>query len=185
VDAVSRLAPPADLGGAGCSAQEINEGSCDARSLADSIPGEFQVQPVGGAVALEGNFELRFPVYGDRIRGAAFLDWGQVWSDPEDVDPGEVVWTPGLGIRYFSPIGPIRVDLGYYGGRGEDVTVLTTEVCVRTDDGCIDPLPGVDYSYTELEKTRTLRSLDLPVRWNRPASFLDRLQIHFSIGQAF
>lgn len=185
VDALDALAKPVITGGAGCSALTINDGSCDARSLATSDPGAFQVQPVGGAVAFEGNIELRFPVYGDNLRGAAFIDFGQVWSDKAAVDFSQVVGTPGLGIRYFSPIGPIRVDLGYYGGRGETVTVLTTEVCVKTGTACLEPVPGVEYDPTSLSKTRVLRTLDLPVLWNSRTSFLDRLQIHLSIGQAF
>ena len=113
------------------------------------------------------------------------MDFGQVWSDRFAVDFGDVIFTPGIGARYFSPIGPIRIDIGYYGGQGEDVAVLTTELCVRTDDGCSEPAPGEIYLRSQLEKTGMLRTLDLPVRWNTKKSFLDRLQIHFSIGQAF
>lgn len=184
-DATGLLARPESEGGAGCSAAEINDGSCDATRVAATRPDALQPQPVGGAVALEGNFELRFPVYGANLRGAAFLDFGQVWSGSDDVDLSDMAWTPGLGFRYFSPIGPIRIDLGYYGGPGETLTVLTTEVCVETVDDCVEPLPGVAYSPTELSRTRTLRSLNQPVLWAPRKSFLDRLQIHFSIGQAF
>jgi hypothetical protein len=124
-------------------------------------------------------------VYGDNLRGAAFIDFGQVWSDRTAVDLSQVVWTPGIGVRYFSPIGPIRVDIGYYGGRGETVTVLTTELCVKSGDECTEPEPGTDYDRADLSKTRDLRTLDLPVLWITRTSFLDRLQIHLSIGQAF
>ncbi len=185
VDALDWLAKPVADGGAGCSALTINDGTCDARSLAASDPGAFQVQPVGGAVAFEGNIELRFPLYGTNLRGASFVDFGQVWSDRSAVDLSQVVWTPGLGVRYFSPIGPIRIDIGYYGGRGETVTAATTEVCVKTGTDCVEPMPGVEYDPTSLSKTRVLRTLDLPVLWNSRTSFLDRLQIHLSIGQAF
>ncbi|MGD8279032.1 MAG: BamA/TamA family outer membrane protein [Gemmatimonadota bacterium] len=185
VDALDALARPVADGGAGCDALSINDGTCDARDLAARDPGRFQVQPVGGAVAFEGNVELRFPVWGDNLRGAAFLDFGQVWSDRDAVDFSRVVATPGLGIRYYSPIGPIRVDLGYYGGRGETVTVVTTELCVRTGADCVVPVPGVEYDPTAFSKTRVLRTLDMPVLWNTRTSFLDRLQIHLSIGQAF
>jgi len=185
VDALDALAKPVAEGGAGCGAIAINDGTCDARELAADDPGAFQVQPVGGAVAFEGNVELRFPVWGDNLRGAAFLDFGQVWSDRDAVDFSQIVGTPGVGVRYFSPIGPIRVDLGYYGGRGETVTVLTTELCVKTGADCVEPIPGVEYDPSALSKTRVLRTLDTPVLWNARTSFLDRLQIHLSIGQAF
>src|SRR5690606_15305558 len=57
----------------GCAPQEINVGTCDVRMLAARSPGQFDVRPVGGAVLLEGNVEARFPIWSDRVRGAAFL----------------------------------------------------------------------------------------------------------------
>ncbi|MGQ0813008.1 MAG: BamA/OMP85 family outer membrane protein, partial [Gemmatimonadota bacterium] len=37
-----------------CSAEQINSGSCDVALLADTLPGRFEVRPVGGAAILEG-----------------------------------------------------------------------------------------------------------------------------------
>ena len=31
----------------------------------------------------------------------------------EDLDFQALAWTPGLGVRYFSPVGPIRVDVAF------------------------------------------------------------------------
>ncbi|MGH7507529.1 MAG: BamA/OMP85 family outer membrane protein, partial [Longimicrobiales bacterium] len=124
VDPLKRLLPPPDSG-AGCSVEQVNDGTCDTSALAGTMPGAFGVRPVGGAVMLEGNVELRFPVYRDKLRGAAFLDFGQVWQNADAVDLGAIAWTPGLGVRYFSAIGPIRVDVGYNGGGGERLTVVT------------------------------------------------------------
>jgi hypothetical protein len=141
---------------------------------------------VGGAISLVGNAEVRFPVVGNRLQGAVFMDFGQVWETSKAVRAKDVVWTPGIGMRYFSPIGPIRIDVGYYGGRGETRTVVTTRVCPAsvTDEGC--PLDLTEsYDWFDLRNTDVLQAMDTQVLWNPRRSFLNRLQLHCSIGQAF
>jgi len=179
-----------DSGGAfgGCTAQAVNAGTCDVSTLATREPGRFEVRPVGGAISLEGNVELRFPVWGEKLRGAAFMDFGQVWSEAVDVRLSDLVWSPGAGLRYFSPIGPIRIDVGYNTQDAERLTVLTTKVCERPAEGqpC-DPasiVEGRDYPASQLENTRILTSLGT-TNWKVGPSFWERLQFHFSIGQAF
>jgi outer membrane protein assembly factor BamA len=181
VDAVERLALPVDSGGAGCTAQQINAGSCDASVL---DPDDMRVQPVGGAVLLEGNVEVRFPVWGDFLRGATFIDFGQVWRGEESVQLSQLQWTPGIGIRYFSPIGPIRIDVGYNPSGAERLTVVTTEVCDGSQDPCADIVDDVVYTRGDLQNRRQLRTLPA-VTWKPFDSFRNRLQLHFSIGQAF
>jgi outer membrane protein assembly factor BamA len=164
----------------GCAPQDINDGICDVGELAARAPGEFQVRPVGGAVLLEGNIEARFPIWADRVRGAAFLDVGQVWRSVDEVNLGELAWTPGFGIRYHSPIGPIRIDVGYNPAGAERLAVVTTEICHRTaEDVCEDIEPDVTYPFDELGNRRKLRALP-SVIWQP-----ERFQFHFSIGQAF
>jgi outer membrane protein assembly factor BamA len=98
----------------------------------------------------------------------------------DDVDLRALAWTPGVGIRYTSPIGPIRVDVGYNPAGSERLAVVTTEVCHRTaEDACVDIEPGVSYPLEELGNRRNLRSLP-SVMWQP-----ERFQFHFSIGQAF
>lgn len=184
VDAAGTLARPVDEGGAGCTAQEINGGACHAGQLARDRPGALNVQPVGGAVTLEGNIELRYPILADRIRGATFLDFGQVWREHGDVSLSALQFTPGVGIRYFSPIGPIRVDVGYNPAGTERLDVITTEVCDARQDPCGDIQSGVVYQPADLANRRKLRPLPA-VAWQPYESFTDRLQFHFSIGQAF
>lgn len=71
--------------------------------------------PAGGRVLLNFNVELRQDLNGF-LKGfgiAAFLDGGQVWRRMGAINPNEIQFGIGGGIRYQSPIGPIRVDLGY------------------------------------------------------------------------
>ncbi|MCC5935322.1 MAG: BamA/TamA family outer membrane protein, partial [Balneolales bacterium] len=44
---------------------------------------------------------------------AGFLDGGQVWLSYKDVNPADFQYGAGGGIRYMSPIGPIRLDIGW------------------------------------------------------------------------
>lgn len=67
-------------------------------------------EPIGGRALLETSAELRFPLRG-RFRGAAFVDAGNVWRAPADVSPSDIKVTPGVGIRYETIVGPLRVDV--------------------------------------------------------------------------
>jgi outer membrane protein insertion porin family/translocation and assembly module TamA len=42
-----------------------------------------------------------------------FADAGNVWSEPWEIQPGDLRYAVGPGIRYNTPIGPIRFDVGY------------------------------------------------------------------------
>ena len=48
------------------------------------------------------------------MRGAVgFFDSGNVFAHASDIDLTELRGAVGFGIRYKSPVGPIRVDLGF------------------------------------------------------------------------
>jgi outer membrane protein assembly complex protein YaeT len=67
--------------------------------------------PKGGHGLVVLNAELRIPVRG--VLGAvAFVDAGNVFPTIDEMDFGELRAAAGFGIRYRSPVGPIRVDLG-------------------------------------------------------------------------
>ncbi|MDR9415571.1 MAG: BamA/TamA family outer membrane protein [Gracilimonas sp.] len=71
--------------------------------------------PVGGNATISFNTEFRFNLR-EIIKGfgvAAFLDGGQVWRNFGDIGSSPIQFGVGGGIRYQSPIGPIRVDLAY------------------------------------------------------------------------
>lgn len=164
----SRLAAPVDSGGAGCSPDTINSGTCSASPIAAN---RFDPRAVGGAALLEGSLELRFPLLNDRWNAATFVDFGQVWRSEREVSLRDLVFTPGLGVRYHSPIGPIRVDVGYNGMGGESLQVITNEVTTDENGRVAD--------------TGNFKVLESPVFWDPRRSFFERLQFHFSIGQAF
>jgi outer membrane protein insertion porin family len=68
--------------------------------------------PKGGDAVVILNGELRFPVT-QTIGGVVFLDAGNVFARVSQLDLGRIRGAAGFGVRYRSPIGPLRVDLGF------------------------------------------------------------------------
>lgn len=68
--------------------------------------------PTGGNSVVVGMSELRVNVFGN-IDAAGFFDIGNVFPRAGDLDLADLRPAAGLGIRYRSPIGPLRVDVGF------------------------------------------------------------------------
>jgi len=71
--------------------------------------------PIGGEGTMLGNAEVTFPLYEKIIKGAVFFDCGNVWRYVEDyftLKDGFKMGT-GVGVRVKTPLGPIKLDLGY------------------------------------------------------------------------
>ena len=79
--------------------------------------------PLGGNALFINNVELRFPFIGENIQGVFFHDMGNVYSSAGNIsfrfhqknlqDFDYAVHAAGFGIRYRTPVGPIRADLAY------------------------------------------------------------------------
>jgi outer membrane protein assembly complex protein YaeT len=79
--------------------------------------GRFEVSPlsgfglpIGGLSMLEGSSEIRLPLAG-KLGAVAFVDYGNVWSEPWKF--GQLDYAAGPGLRYLTPVGPARLDFGY------------------------------------------------------------------------
>jgi outer membrane protein insertion porin family len=68
--------------------------------------------PEGGAGLVVTNVELRTP-YWKGLGGVGFLDTGNVFERAGDIRLGELRPAAGVGLRYRSPLGPLRFDLGF------------------------------------------------------------------------
>ena len=181
IDPVRLLEP--GTAGAGCNPSQLMDLSCDPASIKE---GRFVPRPTGGTRVLEGNLELRFPI-GLNLEGVMFTDVGQVWGGRDEVDLSKLAVTPGVGVRYLSPVGPIRIDLGYRFREGEPLAVVTSQLEVFN--------PNV---HEESERIRIDGNVIPYVRTNELAALktsrlfgeasplsLQRFQLHISIGQAF
>ena len=79
--------------------------------------------PIGGNALLFHQDEFRFPLIGENIGGVLFHDMGNIYTDlgsisfrvnqPSLTDFNYMVHAVGFGIRYRTPVGPVRVDLAY------------------------------------------------------------------------
>jgi outer membrane translocation and assembly module TamA len=78
---------------------------------------------LGGNALLFHSTELRFPFLSDNITGVLFHDLGNIYSDlgsislrykqRDKTDFNYMVHAVGFGVRYRTPVGPIRLDLAY------------------------------------------------------------------------
>ena len=68
--------------------------------------------PIGGRSLFESSLEFRTPLTG-KFGAVAFLDAGNVWDTPADLRLNHLRVDVGPGLRYTSPIGVVRLDVGY------------------------------------------------------------------------
>ncbi|HQR17214.1 MAG TPA: BamA/TamA family outer membrane protein [Gemmatimonadales bacterium] len=120
-------------------------------------PGAIMYSPIGGNMLGVGNVELRLPspIWGRVFRWVVFVDAGVLW-DRYQTDPIVRV-TPGAGIRLVTPLGPVRLDVGY-NGYGRQSGAL-----YQSQDDAVYRIREV---YT-------------------PSGNPDRFVVHFAVGQAF
>lgn len=164
-----RLLQPSDSGGSACTIATINDGSCDPNVARSN---QFVPRPLGGNTLLEGSIEYRFRIT-QSMKAAFFVDAGSVRGQRLNLPPGNRgAITPGFGVRYNSPVGPVRIDLGIRPGLTEDVPVVTQ-------------IMGAD-------STLHLVQLKTPKHYNPvdgKHGFLrgvtSRLQLHLAIGEAW
>ena len=180
-----------------CEPESVVDLSCDPSGIGD---GAFLPRPTGGSRLLEANLEYRFGFAGE-FQGVVFADVGQVWREGEPLSLSDLELAPGVGVRYYSPIGPIRLDLGYRLRGAEALNVVTSaiqpfrqgddpadRICVEAlgqiepgeRDTCAGDLVAIPWV-----RQRTLAVLRDPVLFGESPGFLERLQLHISIGQAF
>jgi outer membrane protein insertion porin family/translocation and assembly module TamA len=157
------------------------------RADPDSV-GERTV-PSGGDNVVVANVELRMrsPAYPELVQYALFVDAGQVWNRGRagtGVNFADIQFTPGIGLRVFTPIGPIRMDVGYNPYRRTAGPAYITDpsgnlICVSPGNTLqVSLVPG---SPPEQEQG------DCPATYvpHFGAKFWNRLTFAFSIGQPF
>ena len=86
-----------------------------APTLVGDVDGTMREVPIGGAELVEANVELRrrlTTIKGMDLGGVTFLDGGDV-TEAGGINLGNLHWAAGAGLRLFTPIGPVRLDVGY------------------------------------------------------------------------
>ena len=120
--------PERFFGGGSTSHRGFGDNQAGPRDIGVPIgPGGVPTQPtgfpVGGNALLFNNLELRFPLLGANLRGVLFHDSGNAFSNISNIsfrqrqrnlqDFDYMVHAVGIGIRYKTPVGPIRGDIAY------------------------------------------------------------------------
>jgi outer membrane protein insertion porin family len=84
--------------------------------------GDRRTSEVGGSSQLIINNEIIFPIIPDAgVKGVVFFDAGQAWlkddGDPatndNGIDLGDLRLATGVGLRWLSPFGPLRIEIGF------------------------------------------------------------------------
>ena len=79
---------------------------------------------IGGGALLEASAELRTrlgKLIGIDWSGVLFLDGGDVTERLDGLDVTHLHWAAGAGLRAATPVGPVRVDVGYRLNRLDDL----------------------------------------------------------------
>ena len=102
------------------------EKTCVSNSTDPTLPPDCSKSDViGGDTAAVMNVELLFPImeqYG--LRGVAFFDMGNAFTN--GINFGDMRRSVGAGVRWMSPFGPLRVELGFPLNKkpGDETSVL-------------------------------------------------------------
>ena len=176
--------PERFFGGGGVSMRGFGDNQAGPRDIGtpNELPGQATTTPTGFPIGGNGlffnNVELRFPLAGPNISGVFFHDMGNIYTSFSDIslrysqrnnqDFNYAVQAAGFGIRYKTPLGPVRLDLAYafnppaYQGFSSNLTTQQLLSCTPAEIGN----PAFPNCTASAQK-------------------LGHFQFFFSIGQAF
>ena len=102
----------------------FNGGSKTVRSFRERElgPRDRSGFPLRGEFSTTFNAQLEFPLpkAPKGLKGVIFTDAGNLLFESDDLGFTDLKYAAGLGIRYNTPIGPLRIDYGYNLNRGEN-----------------------------------------------------------------
>jgi outer membrane protein insertion porin family/translocation and assembly module TamA len=166
----------------------------------DSL-GVRRVVPVGGNSLIVGNFELRIRsrLLPELLQYTVFADAGDVWQREAALTERShaklflngLKWTPGLGVRVFTPVGPFQVTAGYnpfrqprgpiyYDAPPSPTTGFAPLYCV-TPGNTVPAVLGTHGVYEQVPNFPCPKDFQPEAK----TGFFNRLTYNFSIGTDF
>ncbi len=159
----------ASLIGAGCTDATILSGQCDPSGVPND---ELFARPIGGTSLIEGSIEFRIPVL-KALGAVAFLDGAYVGTAGiASPASGKGAVTPGIGFRYRSPLGVLRLDIGLRPVGDEMLPVVVSVLDAQGQEQIVRLASEKSWSPIS-PTTGTLHSI------------ARRLVVHFAMGQAY
>jgi outer membrane protein assembly factor BamA len=159
----------------------------------------FRVVPVGGNALVVANFEYRVPdvFFPQLVQWTIFTDGGEVWtrgSPGSALALSQIKWTPGIGIRVFTPVGPVQVNVGYnpyprprgpiyYDASVNRETGVAPLYCVSP--GNTIPVHVLSSSVSGTTYAQDEQACPATFAPSQSSAFLGRLTLTFSIGPEF
>lgn len=174
----------------------VTDGAPPGKAYYVAIPGTDtggvdRTVPTGGTTMFIANFEYRVrdPIFPDLLQYTFFYDLGNVWERGKGSSFGfqTLRRTPGVGVRVFSPLGPIQVNIGYnpyrqplgpafYESKISESGFKAPLYCVSPNSGlAVDVATGVQ----DAGKCPPTYQPPAPKNW------INRLTLTFSIGPDF
>jgi outer membrane protein assembly factor BamA len=169
--------------------------------LSDADTRFRRVVPVGGNSLIVANLEMRMRsfFYPELIQYTAFLDGGSVWQrggliggtvpSISNLFMKGLRWTPGVGVRVFTPVGPFQMNVGYnpyprpagaiFYDQAPNAQGFAPLYCVSPGNG----IPAVKLPNGEYEQLAGVCPPTYAPSQNN--TFLGRLTFTFSIGPDF
>jgi outer membrane protein insertion porin family/translocation and assembly module TamA len=156
-----------------------------------------RVVPVGGNSLVVGNVELRLrsPFAPELLQWTLFTDAGEVWNrGTPQVSEVRLKVTPGIQVTAFSPVGPVRIAIGYnpyVRPRGplyyEGTEFLGAPLLCVSPNNFFPTVFGTDPTTNLPTATQDLLGKPCPATYQPPVDnrFLKKLTFSFAIGQAF
>jgi len=156
-----------------------------------------RIVPVGGNSLVVGNLELRMrsPFLSELLQWTLFTDAGEVWNrGTSQLKEVKLKITPGIQLTAFSPVGPVRLAVGYNPYRRPPGPIYYEALSLGGELLCVSPFntikthitydpsnPGTVTNVTQ-EPGGVCPSTYQPPKEN---SFRSKLTFSFAIGQAF
>jgi len=153
---------------------------------------ERRTIPLGGSVLAVANFELRIrdPFFPDALEYVPFVDVGSLFTGTSANNEKRLKPTPGLGLRYLSPIGSVQGNVGYNPQRTQAGQAYFTPVnagnqliCVTAPLAPLFPVPRDTTSGAPASKL----SAGCPATFRpfRSTNFFSKLVLTLSIQSSF
>jgi outer membrane protein insertion porin family len=155
---------------------------------------ERRTIPLGGSTLAVANFELRIrdPFFPEALEYVPFVDVGSLFSEGGTTanNPKTLYRTPGIGLRYLSPIGSIQGNVGYNGERTRKGQAYFTPgksgnqlICVTAPGAPLFPVPRDTTGAPASQLSADCPATFAPFRSNN--NFFSKLVLTLSIQSSF